>query len=270
MSGVFGTWMLVRATSTDGEGKPMPAPYGGAPMGRVTLMPDSRMIAVTCDGRAQVPVGEPRDFSAYCGNATYDGKTLVTRVFAASDPARIGSDQVRDVHFEGKTMVLRPPLRSYGGRPPEQRELWWERISDTPKQATAKPSIVGTWGLTGGTRTAADGTLQPPPYGGSTGLGRVALTQDGRLMCVLCDMRRDIPAGAQREFNSYCGTYTFDGRRLVTKVFANSDPSRLSEDQVREVHLEGKTMILRPPARAAAAGEPVVQREVRWERIADV
>ncbi len=52
------------------------------------------------------------------------------RVDAASDPARVGTDQVRDVRFDGKLMVLRPPLRPYGSKPAEQRELYWEKIAD--------------------------------------------------------------------------------------------------------------------------------------------
>ena len=100
-------------------------------MGRVTLTADGQMMAVTCDLRPHLPAGAARDFSSYCGTYTFDGRQLVTRVFAASDPSRIGGDQVRDVRFEGKYMVLRPPLRSWGaGGAPEQRELWWERISE--------------------------------------------------------------------------------------------------------------------------------------------
>jgi len=54
---------------------------------------------------------------------------LVTRVDAASDPARLGTDQVRDVRFDAGLMVLCPPTRSYGAQP-ESRELFWEKISD--------------------------------------------------------------------------------------------------------------------------------------------
>jgi hypothetical protein len=43
--------------------------------------------------------GVRREYSSYCGNYTYDGERLVTRVDAASDPTRIGSDQVRGVRF---------------------------------------------------------------------------------------------------------------------------------------------------------------------------
>jgi len=87
------------------------------------------MMAVTCDGRRSIPAGQTREYNSYCGNYTFDGKQLVTRVDASSDPSRIGSDQVRDVRFEGTLMVLRPPPRAYGGTA-QQRELYWERIAE--------------------------------------------------------------------------------------------------------------------------------------------
>ena len=129
MAAITGTWRLVRAVSRDEKGQELPAPYGGHGMGRVALGADGRMMAVLCDARREIPDGGARDYNSYCGNYTYDGKQLVTRVDAASDPGRIGSDQVRDVRFEGTLMVLRPPPRAYQG-PVEQRELYWEKIAD--------------------------------------------------------------------------------------------------------------------------------------------
>ena len=129
MESVVGTWRLVRAVSRDASGKELPLPYGGHGMGRVVLGADGRMMAVTCDGRREIPDGGRREYSSYCGNYTFDGKQLITRVDAASDPSRIGGDQVRDVSFEGELMVLRPPVRSYGGSA-EQREIYWEKIAD--------------------------------------------------------------------------------------------------------------------------------------------
>lgn len=129
MTLITGTWRLVRAVSCDENGQELPAPYGGHGMGRVALGADGRMMAVLCDARQRIPNGGVRDYNSYCGNYTYDGKQLVTTVDAASDPGRIGSDQVRDVRFEGALMVLRPPPRSYHG-PVEQRELYWEKIAD--------------------------------------------------------------------------------------------------------------------------------------------
>ncbi len=130
------------------------------------------------------------------------------------------------------------------------------------------PTLVGTWALVRGTCVAADGTPRPQPYG-PMGMGRVSFTADGQMVAVVCDVRPHLPAGTAREYNSYCGSYTFDGKRLVTKVFANSDASRLSTDQVRDIRFEGRFLVMRPPPRQIPGG-PAEQREIWWEKIADV
>ena len=127
-SSIVGTWKLVRAVARDDNGALLPEPYGGKAIGRVTFTADGRMQSVVCDGRRDIPPGETRDYSSYCGNYTFDGVQLVTRVDAASDPARIGSDQVRGVRFEGDLIVLLPPPRASGATR-EHRELTWQRIS---------------------------------------------------------------------------------------------------------------------------------------------
>ena len=98
-------------------------------MGRVTFNAEGRMMAVVCDGRPELPPDMKRDYSSYCGNYNFDGTRLITRVDAASDPARLGSDQVREVSFDGERMILRPPPRQTAGGA-EQRVLTWARISD--------------------------------------------------------------------------------------------------------------------------------------------
>ena len=129
MANSAGPYRLGNAVARDGSGNPVPPPYGGNPLGRVVLGADGRMIALTCDASPNLAAGVKREFSSYTGMYTFDGKTLVTKVDGASDPSRIGSDQVRGVRFEDGLMVLRPPLRPYGAAP-EQRELYWEKISD--------------------------------------------------------------------------------------------------------------------------------------------
>ena len=89
-------------------------PMAGNALGRVTFTADGRMMSVVCDGRKEPPTGVSREYSFYCGNYVYDGEKLVTRVDAASDPSRIGSDQVRGVRFEGERMVLISPPRRIG------------------------------------------------------------------------------------------------------------------------------------------------------------
>jgi hypothetical protein len=129
MHQIVGTWMLVRASAKDASGNPLPEPYGGKGIGRVVFTADGRMQAVVCDGRQEMPPGIARDYSSYAGNYIFDGKTLTTRVDAASDPSRVGGDQVRGVRFEGELVVLTPPPRQSAGTA-EYRELTWQRISD--------------------------------------------------------------------------------------------------------------------------------------------
>jgi len=128
MPSLVGTWKLVRAAARDGSGAALPVPYGGAGIGRVTFTAEGRMQSVVCDGRRELPPGEVRDYSSYCGNYTFDGTQLVTRVDAASDPSRIGSDQVRGARFDGELLILTPPPRQAAGRE-EYRELTWQRIA---------------------------------------------------------------------------------------------------------------------------------------------
>src|SRR5690349_9027762 len=128
MPSIVGTWKMVGATARDRAGKTLPAPYGGKGMGRVGFTAEGRMVAVSCDGWLVLPPETARAYSSYCGNYTFDGTRLVTRVDASSDPARIGSDQVREVSFEGDKMILRPlPRPTEAGE--EYREISWVRLS---------------------------------------------------------------------------------------------------------------------------------------------
>jgi len=113
MQSIVGTWKLLHATARDAAGAARPLPYGGKALGRLTLSADGRMMSVVCDGRTELPAGIRREY---------------TRVDAASDPTRIGSDQVRGVRFEGERMVLIPPPR-LTGESEEHREITWERIA---------------------------------------------------------------------------------------------------------------------------------------------
>ena len=129
MPAIVGSWKLAQAAARNAAGVALPAPYGGKGIGRVTFTAEGRMMSVVCDGRRELPAGTPREYSSYCGNYTFDGSRLVTRVDAASDPGRIGSDQVRGVRFEGGRMILTPPPRRVGGSE-EYCELTWERIAE--------------------------------------------------------------------------------------------------------------------------------------------
>jgi hypothetical protein len=125
---IVGTWRLVSTKGVDDNGKALAPPYGPAPNGMVCFQPDGRMYCVLCDGRNELPAGEPRQFMSYAGNYSFDGNSLSTRVDASSDASRVGGDQVRAVRFENGKMVLAPPRRLYAGVMQHQ-ELLWERVS---------------------------------------------------------------------------------------------------------------------------------------------
>jgi hypothetical protein len=128
---VVGVWKMAGGAMTDPSGKKVGVPYGPRGMGLLSLTADGRTMAVLVDGRAKLADGAKREYSSYCGNYTFDGSTLITTVDAASDPARMGSQQVRKVRFEGERMILVPPERDEGGVK-IHRELAWERVSAVP------------------------------------------------------------------------------------------------------------------------------------------
>lgn len=128
---IVGTWRMVDSSARDEHGNALPKPYGPKGMGMVTLTAEGRMMAVLCDGRASLEDGQTRDYASYCGNYTFDGTTLTTRV-DASALARlaVGGDQARGVRFEDERMILTPPPATLRGVL-QHRELHWERISPT-------------------------------------------------------------------------------------------------------------------------------------------
>jgi len=126
--------------------------------------------------------------------------------------------------------------------------------------------IVGTWRLKRTIGRDDAGNILAPPFGPAA-MGLVVFQADGRMMSVLCDGRLASPAGEERQFMSYAGTYTFDGTTLTTRVDVSSDPSRVGGDQVRHVRFEDALMVLAPPRRLYAG---VMQhQELAWERISD-
>jgi hypothetical protein len=123
-----GTWRLAGTVAVDANGNKKDVPFGPRAMGLVTLTSEGRMMAVLVDGRKSLPDGAKREYSSYCGNYTFNGSTLTTTVDACSDPARMGSAQVRKVRFEGDKMILVPPPSDVDGVK-VTRELTWERVS---------------------------------------------------------------------------------------------------------------------------------------------
>jgi hypothetical protein len=126
--------------------------------------------------------------------------------------------------------------------------------------------ILGTWKLVESRAQDDAGEVLPPSYGPMF-MGLVMFHPEGRMMCVLSDGRPQLPEqDAAREYASYGGSYTFDGKTLVTRVDITAQPARMGGDEVRQVRFEGSRLVLVPPPRPWRG--KTQHRELIWERIA--
>jgi hypothetical protein len=123
------------------------------------------------------------------------------------------------------------------------------------------PSLVGVWKLVEGRAFDEAGREVPSPLGPHP-MG-VAVIDADRLMAMASDGRTEPPPEAKRVFAAYCGRYTFDGTKLVTRVDGASSPDMM-EDQVRHIRFDGSSrMIVVPTSRLFGGGSGL---EVVWER----
>jgi hypothetical protein len=63
-------------------------------------------------------------------------------------------------------------------------------------------------------------------------MGRIVIG-GGRMAVMMIDWRQDIPSDQKREYSGYTGSYSYDGKQLVTIVDAAPDPSRIGTKQPR-------------------------------------
>lgn len=118
-------------------------------------------------------------------------------------------------------------------------------------------NLIGTWRLVATLAVDERGRPAGAPYG-PVPQGIVVFGVDGRMMAVLADGRSALPAGAvAREYNSYCGNFTFDGDTLITLVDGSSNPSWIGAEQVRTARFDGERLILQNG-----------RRTLTWERVA--
>jgi len=128
---------------------------------------------------------------------------------------------------------------------------------------------IGTWALVRVEAVDAKGKQAAPPFGGEKFIGRVVLTEDGRLSASITNARSTIPVGEHREYTCYAGPYSFDGKTLITTVDSCSDLERMGTQQTRNVTFEDELMILQPPLRSYG-DKPAERRTLWWKKISDI
>jgi Lipocalin-like domain len=126
-------------------------------------------------------------------------------------------------------------------------------------------SLVGVWKLLEARAFDDAGKKVPSPLGPHP-MG-VAIIDAERIMAMAGDGRTVLPPEARRAFAAYCGSYTFDGTKAVTRVDGASS-AEMSEDQARHIRFDGPTrMIVVPVSRLFGRGGGL---ELVWERCASV
>jgi Lipocalin-like domain len=132
-------------------------------------------------------------------------------------------------------------------------------------ERNAMPSLIGVWKLVE-THAFDDAGQEVPSPLGPHPMG-VGIIDAERIMVVGGDGCTALPPEAKRTFVAYCGRYTFDGTKLVTRVDGASSPEMM-EDQIRHIRFDGsRRMIAVPISRLFGRGGGL---ELVWERCAPV
>ena len=127
-------------------------------------------------------------------------------------------------------------------------------------------TIEGTWRCARAMARDDAGNPRHSPYDGQS-MGRIVIG-GGRVAVMMIDWRHEVPSDQKREYSGYTGTYTYDGKQLVTTVDAAPIADRIGTKQPRGVRFENGLMILIPPPRVV--DDVTEHREITWEKVSDV
>lgn len=125
MVNLEGFWRLQDCRALDEATGRLTAPYGGHLVGGINFQ-SGQMLVALLSGNAKVG-HRTREPSYFGGAYNFDGSVVACEVNVASDPARTGTLELREVAFLGENEILwRPPPRRYASRL-ERHELIWTR-----------------------------------------------------------------------------------------------------------------------------------------------
>ena len=121
---LIGSWRLVSYETTDANGR-RGRPYGDA-VGRISYDANGNMAGQVMRP-SRTPADAVRGYIAYFGSyeVAADGRSVVHHVHGALNPAWVGGDQVRQMHFDGERLILSTDTETHGII--VRHELTWER-----------------------------------------------------------------------------------------------------------------------------------------------
>jgi hypothetical protein len=112
---IIGTWKLVSVAYEDAASGERTPVYGAHPKGVQIATPEGRWLALmTAEGRG-VPKSDDeraralKTMIAYTGRYRVEGDKVITKVEAAWNEAWVGTEQIRQIRFDGDKLFLQSP-----------------------------------------------------------------------------------------------------------------------------------------------------------------
>ena len=144
--------------------------------------------------------------------------------------------------------------------------------------------LLGTWKLISVTAKFPDGTTKNQAFG-TNPIGYITYTPEGKMMVIFSKSDRPLLSGnsasplttaihsvpieeraqAFSTFNSYAGSYTLDGNKVIHHVEIASIPNRIGKSLTRTFTLNGNRVTLQTPPSKSDDTPKVF--ELVWERI---
>lgn len=144
--------------------------------------------------------------------------------------------------------------------------------------------LLGTWKLISITAIFPDGNIDKEAFGVNP-IGYITYTPEGKMMVIFSKNQRPLLSGnsaspltaaihsvpieeraqAFSTFNSYAGSYTLDGDKVIHHVEIASIPNRIGKNLTRTFKLDGNRItITTPPSKSDNVPKVF---ELVWERI---
>ena len=144
--------------------------------------------------------------------------------------------------------------------------------------------LLGTWKLISITAIFPDGNIDKEAFGANP-IGYITYTIEGKMMVIFSKSERQFLSGnsaspltaaihsvpieeraeAFSTFNSYAGSYSFDGNKVIHHVEIASIPNRIGKSLTRTFVLNGdRVTLITPPSKSD--NTPKIF-ELTWERI---
>jgi Lipocalin-like domain len=112
---IVGTWKLVSVVYDDQASKQRMPVYGEHPKGIQIATPEGRWLALMTAESRPVPKTDAdraqalKSMIAYTGRYRVENGKVITRVEAAWNEAWVGSEQVRNIRFDGDRLCIESP-----------------------------------------------------------------------------------------------------------------------------------------------------------------